>query len=87
MITQSRQQSILQGRQGAGGFPLWIWQRSSSMVTALTRDPKDDYLLAYALVGQADYLVTGDHDLLALQHVGDTQIVTTSEFWEILKGR
>jgi putative PIN family toxin of toxin-antitoxin system len=35
-------------------------------IPAVTRDPKDDYLLAYALVGAADYLITGDNDLLAL---------------------
>src|SRR5207302_9561309 len=30
------------------------------VLPSVTRDPKDDYLLAYALVGKADYLVTGD---------------------------
>ncbi|MEJ2750687.1 MAG: putative toxin-antitoxin system toxin component, PIN family, partial [Anaerolineae bacterium] len=39
--------------------------RIESPIPAVTRDPKDDYLLAYALVGKADYLVTGDEDLLA----------------------
>jgi putative PIN family toxin of toxin-antitoxin system len=33
---------------------------------ALTRDPGDDYLLAYAQRDSADYLVTGDRDLLDL---------------------
>ncbi len=33
-------------------------------IPPVTRDPKDDYLLAYALVGRADYLVTGDEDLV-----------------------
>ena len=33
---------------------------------ALTRDPEDDYLLAYALRDRADFLVTGDLDLLDL---------------------
>ena len=33
-------------------------------IPAVTRDPKDDYLIAYALVGRADYMVTGDADLL-----------------------
>lgn len=31
-----------------------------------SRDPKDDFLLACALGGDADYLVTGDQDLLVL---------------------
>jgi putative PIN family toxin of toxin-antitoxin system len=35
-------------------------------IPAVTRDPKDDYLLAYAVVGQADILVTGAMDLLIL---------------------
>jgi putative PIN family toxin of toxin-antitoxin system len=40
------------------------------------RDPKDDYLVAYALVHQADYLVTGDDDLLALDAVDELRIVS-----------
>jgi len=49
-------------------------------IPALTRDPKDDYLLAYALVGQADYLVTGDQDMLELRQLGKCQIVTPRTF-------
>lgn len=40
-------------------------------IPAVGRDPKDDYLLAYAVVGRADYLVTGDQDLLSLEGIGD----------------
>jgi len=36
------------------------------------RDPKDDHLLAAALGGKADYLVTGDEDLLTLD--GDPKL-------------
>jgi putative PIN family toxin of toxin-antitoxin system len=51
----------------------------------VTRDKNDDYLLAYALVGAADYLVTGDKDLLALQgQITGLEIVTPSQFVEIL---
>lgn len=49
-------------------------------IPAVTRDPKDDYLLAYALVGQADYLVSGDQDLLELRRAGKCQIVTPRAF-------
>ncbi|MFP3896632.1 MAG: putative toxin-antitoxin system toxin component, PIN family [Anaerolineales bacterium] len=48
-------------------------------IPAVTRDPKDDYLIAYALVGGADYLVTGDADLLILEKVEDVEIVTPRE--------
>jgi hypothetical protein len=51
---------------------------------SVTRDPKDDYLIAYALAGQADYLVTGDSDLLVLGEVGGVQIVTPVEFAALL---
>ena len=54
-------------------------------IPAVTRDPKDDYLLAYALVGQADYLVAGDRDLLVLGQVEHTKIVTARDFVEVIK--
>lgn len=50
-------------------------------IPAVTRDPKDDYLLAYALVGQADYLVTGDRDLLALRgQIPGLEVLPPAEF-------
>jgi len=57
----------------------------STEIPAATRDPKDDYLLAYALVGRADYLVTGDDDLLALGEVEGVRIVSPSGFAEALR--
>ncbi len=44
------------------------------------RDAADTKVLACALVGGADYLVTGDQDLLTLETVGDTHIVTIRAF-------
>ena len=52
--------------------------------TAATRDPKDDYLLVYALMGQADYLVTGDDDLLSLGEVADVKIISPNAFAALL---
>lgn len=49
-------------------------------VPHLTRDPKDDYLLVAALIGQADYLVTGDKDLLNLKKVEGLQILSPRDF-------
>ena len=53
-------------------------------IPAVTRDPKDDYLIAYALVGEADYLVTGDQDLLVLEQVGGLRIVSPRAFLAVL---
>lgn len=50
----------------------------------VTRDRKDDYLLAYALLGAADYLVTGDKDLLSLGQMDQLRIVRPAEFALIL---
>lgn len=44
------------------------------------RDPHDDKILELAVNGRADYLVTGDVDLLVLNPFREIQIVTPSEF-------
>lgn len=51
----------------------------------LCRDPKDNFLLALAKDGKADYLLTGDKDLLALKKYGKTEIITISKFLELVK--
>src|ERR1035438_5036369 len=41
-------------------------------VVNICRDIKDNFLLALAVDGNADYLLTGDNDLLALKKFGKT---------------
>jgi len=48
------------------------------------RDNKDDYLLALAMDSQANFLITGDKDLLVLQKFNTTQIVRLTEFINLL---
>jgi len=49
-------------------------------------DPFDNYLLAIASLGEADYLVTGDKpDLLALRHHDGTKIVSVRNFIAIAR--
>jgi uncharacterized protein len=50
-----------------------------------TRDPKDEYLVAYGLIYDCDYLVTGDADMLILQRVQNLQIVKPVEFLQIAR--
>ena len=53
-----------------------------------SRDPKDDPLLACSFASGADYLVTGDEDLLTLKEnpkLGNLKIVTAGEFVKLLK--
>ena len=56
-------------------------------IAAYTRDPKDDYLVAYGVVNEVDYLVTGDADLLVLDRVGTLEIVKPSQFLGVLRDR
>lgn len=49
-------------------------------VTGICRDKSDDNILACAMEAKADYLVTGDADLLELKHFKGTKIVTPREF-------
>jgi uncharacterized protein len=46
----------------------------------ISRDPKDDYLLAIAVVGRADILITGDTDLLVLGTYKGIKIMSPSNF-------
>jgi len=48
----------------------------------ICRDKKDNFLLALAKDGQADYLVSGDKDLLVLESFEKTKIVSLTSFRE-----
>ncbi len=56
-------------------------------IPPVSRDPKDDKFLATARVGQADYLVSEDQDLLVLGTHGMTRILTATQFLAILERR
>jgi len=50
----------------------------------LSADPHDNYLLALAQAGRADFLLTGDkRDLLALRNHQSTRILTVRDFLEM----
>ena len=53
----------------------------------VSRDPKDDAILATALSGKVAYLVAGDKDLITLKKFGRIQIVTPRIFWEKVAGK
>lgn len=58
--------------------------RIEQTIPAIARGAKDDYLLTYAVVGQAGYLVTGDKDLLVLEEIAGVKIVSTVAFADLL---
>ena len=54
-------------------------------IVTVCRDPKDNFLLALAKDGKADYLLTGDKDLLELKKFGKTKIKTIVSFIDEMK--
>ena len=51
----------------------------------ICRDPKDNFLLELASKSKADYLVTGDKDLLDIRTHKSTRIITIKELESIMK--
>ena len=48
------------------------------------RDPKDDFLLELAVVADADYLLSGDSDLIEIKQIGNCRILTVNELLETI---
>jgi len=53
----------------------------------LVRDPKDDYLIACALTGKADFILTGDKDVSDLKMVGRILVVSARYFVDEIIGK
>lgn len=49
------------------------------------RDPRDDHILVCAVEGHADYVVTGDRDLLVLERFQGIPIVSPAAFAALLE--
>lgn len=48
----------------------------------VSRDPNDDFILAAALGGNCDCIITGDKDLKVLKHYRQIPILSPAEFWK-----
>ena len=57
----------------------------NKLLSGVCRDPEDDHIIALADSARANYIITGDEDLLILKKYDSTQIVTPRQFWELLK--
>ena len=54
-------------------------------VVPITGDPEDDTVLATAVLGQVDSLVTGDRGLLALGTYEGIRVITPRDFLRVLE--
>ena len=57
--------------------------RTQALPSPVSRDPDDDNIIATALAGSCDCIITGDKDLLVLKKTGDTLIVSPTHFWQV----
>lgn len=53
--------------------------------TPICRDPDDDHVLASAVSGNVDCLISGDEDLLVLKNFHGLPIIRPSDFWRFEK--
>jgi uncharacterized protein len=52
----------------------------------ICRDPNDNFLLALSKDGKANYLITGDKDLLEIEQFEKTVILKISDFIKVNEG-
>ena len=63
-------------------IPLCTKVEISERIT-LCRDPKDDMYFELALSGNADFIITGDSDLLTLHPFKNTSVISPKDFLEL----
>jgi putative PIN family toxin of toxin-antitoxin system len=56
-------------------------------VPRVYRDPSDDWVIACAVIGEADVIVSDDRDLLDLGRVGDVPVLSARQFLARLQER
>ena len=61
--------------------------RTDPLPSPICRDPDDDHILAAAVNGKVQCIVTGDKDLLVLKKIQKIPIIKPGEFWKFEKGR
>lgn len=59
--------------------------RPPHLLSLVIRDPDDAWVLASAVAGAADLLITGDADLLSVAAHSPIPILTPRAFWEQLR--
>jgi len=73
-------------RQTVAGIERLLRENGSLLEPAADacRDADDLHVLGLAKAGKADYLITGDNDLLVLKRFGRCRIVAPRQFWSLM---
>jgi putative PIN family toxin of toxin-antitoxin system len=61
-------------------LPFFEAVETENQIERVCRDWQDDKFITCAVAGQADYIVSGDEDLLVLKKYGQINIISASEF-------
>jgi putative PIN family toxin of toxin-antitoxin system len=64
-----------------------IFSQPSDLPDVTIRDRDDLLILASALAGRAEVLITGDKELLALGSIHTLEIISPRQFWEKIVGQ
>jgi putative PIN family toxin of toxin-antitoxin system len=56
-------------------------------IPQICRDPEDDRVIACAVVGDADVIVSGDDDLLVLDRVGEVVVLSPAQLLARIEGQ
>lgn len=55
------------------------------LTESVCRDKNDNEIIALAIKNSAEYLISGDNDLLILKKYKNVRIVSPRDFWKIVK--
>ena len=61
----------------------FIEGKTADTVERISRDPKDDQVLADAAANDIDIIITGDKDLLELKHYKGIKIIMPKDYWKL----
>ncbi|PIV41355.1 MAG: putative toxin-antitoxin system toxin component, PIN family [Nitrospirae bacterium CG02_land_8_20_14_3_00_41_53] len=56
---------------------------TADTVEKISRDPKDNQVLADAVTNEIDVIITGDKDLLELKNYKGIKIITPRDYWKL----
>lgn len=65
----------------------WIHVETPGRLRGVCRDPNDDVIIECAVIAGADFIVTGDKDLLAVRQYQGIRIVTPRDFLDEFEAR
>lgn len=61
----------------------FIKGKTADTVERISRDPKDDQVLADAVINEIDVIITGDKDLLELKNYKGIKIIMPKDYWKL----